>query len=103
MRIRFHPAARSELAEAIAWYEDDYPGRGVRFRHAVDRELVRVLSAPESFPKWRQHARARSVVIPRFPYTVIFAVEPPAVVVYAVAHDKRRPGYWRRRLTQRLS
>jgi toxin ParE1/3/4 len=98
MPIRFHPAARSELAEAVNWYEDDYPGRGERFRRAVERELSRVLDAPASFPRWRRHPCARSVVIPRFPYTAIFAIEPRAVMIYAIAHDKRRPGYWRRRL-----
>lgn len=98
MRLRFHPEARRELAEAILWYEDDYPGRGVRFRNAAERELGRVLAAPTTFPKWRRHAHARCVVIPRFPYTVIFVAEPPVVFVYAVAHDKRRPGYWVARL-----
>ncbi len=95
MRLRFHPDARAELDEDALWYEDDYPGRGVRFRNAVERELARVLSAPETLPRWRRHARARCVVIPRFPY---FVVEPAAIIIYAVAHDKRRPGYWAPRL-----
>ena len=100
MRMRFHPEARQELADAVLWYEDDYPGRGRRFQDAVERELERVLTAPLSFPKWGRRTEARSVAIPRFPYTVIFVTVASGVVVYGVAHDKRRPGYWRRRLTR---
>jgi plasmid stabilization system protein ParE len=103
MRLRFHPAARRELAGAIIWYEDDYPGRGVRFRHAIERELERVLAAPESFPKWRGHRRARCAVLARFPYTLVFVIEPGAVILHAVAHDKQRPGYWTRRLKDHVA
>lgn len=35
----------------------------------------------------------------RFPYRLIFREEPGSVVVYAVAHNKKRPGYWKKRAT----
>lgn len=97
-RLRLHPEARGELSEAAVWYEQDYPGRGVRFRDAIDREMGRILAAPHTFPRWRR-TDVRVAVLPTFPYTLFFRVEGLAVVVYAVAHQKRRPGYWRRRLS----
>jgi toxin ParE1/3/4 len=98
MRVRFHPAARVELHEAGLWYDDDYPGRGERFRNAIAHELERVLTAPLSFPTWRGRKDVRVCVVPRFPYSVIFVADTEGVAVYAVAHHKRRPGYWQKRV-----
>jgi plasmid stabilization system protein ParE len=98
MRLRFHPDARAELDEDALWYEDDYPGRGGRFREAVMRALDRTVASPRSFPFWRRRSDVRACVVDRFPYTLFFIAEPAGVTVYAVAHHKRRPGYWRKRL-----
>ncbi len=98
MRLRFHPAAREELHEAGLWYDDDYPGRGERFRSAIARELERVLAAPHTFPTWRRRNDVRVRVVPRFPYSLIFVADNEGVAVYAVAHHKRRPGYWQKRI-----
>jgi toxin ParE1/3/4 len=97
-RLRLHPEAGIEAAEASDWYENDYPGRGARFRDAMDVEVRRILAAPHTFPLWRRRRDVRVAVVPSFPYTLIFAPEGNVVVLYAVAHDKRRPGYWRNRL-----
>lgn len=97
-----HPEALRELAEAVVWYEDQYPGRGRRFHDAVAKEFARIREAPASFLQWRRRLPARSTVVPRFPYTIFFVTE-PRVVIIAVAHDKRRPGYWIRRLTRGLA
>lgn len=35
----------------------------------------------------------------RFPYGVIYATDPEEIVILAIAHMHRRPGYWRDRLT----
>jgi len=98
MDLRHHPEARAEFADAVEEYEDDYPGRGVRFRDAVGREFRRIGTVPHTFPTWGRRKDVRQVVVPNFPYKVIFRVEDEAAVIYAVAHDKRRPGYWQKRL-----
>jgi plasmid stabilization system protein ParE len=93
MQLQLHPEARAELRAANRWYEDDYPGRGERFEAAVDAELQHIRAAPRSFPFWRRRSDVRACVVPRFPFTVFFIAETNGVTVYAVAHDKRRPGY----------
>jgi plasmid stabilization system protein ParE len=98
MRPRWHPEAEEEFREAAVWYEHDYPGRGDRFREATRAVLQRIRAAPRSFPFWRRRKDVRACVVPRFPFTIFFVAEPAGVTVYAVAHDKRRPGYWRKRL-----
>lgn len=98
MGLKPHPEAQRELDEGIAWYEADYPGRGRRFFDAVQATAKRVLAAPNTFPLWRRRRDIRFAVVPRFPYTLIFRGEGEAVVIYAVAHNKRRPGYWQKRI-----
>jgi toxin ParE1/3/4 len=99
-RLRIRPEATREFHEAIAWYENDYPGRGLRFHEAVMDELRRVQEAPEAFPFWGRRRAVRIAVVPRFPYAVFFVVEADGPMVYAIAANKRRPGYWRNRLTK---
>jgi plasmid stabilization system protein ParE len=100
MGLRLHPEAEREFDAAVSWYQDDYPGRGRRFFEAVHVGLRRIRAAPESFPTWRRRRDVRACVVDRFPYTLIFGASGAGWMVYAVAHDKRRPGYWRKRITR---
>jgi hypothetical protein len=47
---------------------------------------------PEQWPIWRSDRPYRKRVLGRFPYVIFHVIE--AIVVLAVAHTKRRPGYW---------
>ncbi len=80
--IRFRPAAARELAADVRFYRRQYTGRGDRLADAVDQTLRRIEKAPLSFP-------------------VLQEPEIRSVDVLAVAHAKRRPQYWKRRLRQR--
>lgn len=93
--IRFRPAAAREFAADFRYYEKDHPGRGGRFVAAVDAALVQIASAPLRFAVFYE-PDIRSVKVKRFPYRVMYVVVGDAVDVIAVAHAKRRPGYWRR-------
>lgn len=95
--IRFRPAAAREFAADYRRYEDDYPGRGDRFVSAVDILLRAIAAHPQRFPLL-QEPDIRSAKVRRFPYRVVYVVVGDDVDVIAVAHAKRRPGYWRRRL-----
>lgn len=98
MGVGLREEAKRELYEAIAWYEDDYPGRGRRFYEAVMGELRRIQEAPHTFPWWRRSQLVRVAVVPRFPYSLIFVIRDDGSTVYAVASHKRRPGYWKKRI-----
>jgi toxin ParE1/3/4 len=96
--IRFRPAAAHELVADFHCYEKDHPGRGRRFIEAVDVLLARISEAPERFPLLFE-PDIRSAKVPRFPYRVVYVVVGLDIDVIAVAHAKRRPAYWRRRIT----
>lgn len=95
--IRFRPAAARELAADFRYYEKDYPGRGVRFVTAVDAALTQIAVAPLRFAILYE-PDIRSAKVKRFPYRVVYLVVEDVIDVIAVAHAKRRPTYWRRRL-----
>jgi plasmid stabilization system protein ParE len=95
--IRFRPAAAREVAAVFRYYEKDYPGRGRRFLEALDVAFSQIAESPERFPLSFE-PDIRSAKVRRFPYRVVYVVVGEDVEVIAVAHAKRRPAYWRRRL-----
>lgn len=93
MRLEFHPEAELELIEAAAYYELQVPGLGERFGAEVRRATDLLLKHPEIGP--RVDAELRRFVLDRFPYTLIYSVSSDVLRVIVVAHQSRRPGYWR--------
>jgi len=53
--------------------------------------------APSTWPTYDHDTRR--FLLRRFPYSVIYRVEPSRIVIVAIAHGRRRPGYWKERLT----
>jgi plasmid stabilization system protein ParE len=91
-------AASDEMAEAAAWYEEQRPGIGERFLSRVQQAVGRIEAFPKIGAPWSlRHPDVRKHAVTGFPYYIIYVTE-PALTVIAVAHMKRRPGYWRSRL-----
>jgi toxin ParE1/3/4 len=81
---------------AIEWYEREEPGVGIRFDNEVDQTYLKIHSNPKAWPKW--HKNVRRIAVERFPYNVIYVERSTAIWIVAVAHAKRRPNYWVKRL-----
>jgi plasmid stabilization system protein ParE len=94
VKLRVLPEAEEELTEAALWYESKRPGLGVELIAAADRAFDQMLEAPLSCAVWRADRPYRAKVLSRFPYVVFFRVDGEVAEVVAVAHAKRRPGYW---------
>lgn len=97
MKLVFHPEARDEFVAAAAYYDAAVPGLGDRFLLAVRRTTELLLRHPTSGTP--RTASARRILVTGFPYDVIYQVRESVVEVLAVAHQHRRPGYWRERLS----
>src|SRR3954454_10729808 len=95
-RIPFFLEASEEIEEAAKWYGRRSPAAEVAFLADLDHALAAVLDAPH---RWTRFVDGTSrYVFSKFPYSLIYFVDDSVVVIVAVAHDKRRPGYWRGRL-----
>ena len=95
--VRLSQEAVDELAEAAAWYGARRPGLGLEFLAEVERILPMVDDSAASFPRLLDlpvDLVIRRALLPRFPYAVIFMDLQTEVRVLAVAHARRRPGYW---------
>lgn len=92
MRIRFAEAAFIELNDAVAWYEQQQAGLGVRFRSDVREASIRIAGAPLLFPIELEDVRR--CVMTRFPHTLRFVVRGDEIWVVAVSHQHRHPDYW---------
>jgi plasmid stabilization system protein ParE len=91
----FNPAAREEFDEAFDWYAKRSREAAARFAAAVDVAIDAILQAPERFAT--TSAGCRFARTKRYPYLVIFRQSTRGVVVVAIAHSRRRPGYWKSR------
>ncbi len=101
MRLPFAPEAMAELEGAVAWYEDEQGGLGARFAGSVERAVERAAEFPGSgapVPEISPEHEARHFSVRGFPYLVVTAKVGGVHAVLAVAHTRRRPGYWRERL-----
>ncbi|MHB8868066.1 MAG: type II toxin-antitoxin system RelE/ParE family toxin [Thermoleophilia bacterium] len=96
VRVGFHPDAKREMREAADFYDFERAGLGTEFLDAVERAMRQVIEHPDSSPVIRGHVRKCRV--PRFPYSIVYSVRDRGIFVSAVAHDSRRPFYWRDRL-----
>jgi plasmid stabilization system protein ParE len=95
MRVEFHPEALAEFRAAAVYYETKQAGLGERFANAVEAAVAHVVAAPES---WRViEDDIRRCLTKVFPYAVLYSIEPDYILIVAVMHCRREPGYWRNR------
>lgn len=93
----FHPNAAEELAEAASWYDRQEFGLGDEFEDAVLSAAAKIAERPLAWPLWSGATGVRVFNLRRFPYRLPYFVDDPLLVL-AVAHMKRMPGYWVERL-----
>lgn len=98
MRLRYLAPALAELREAIAWYR----ARNLTAARHFNAEVI----VAEGL--LRAHSRigrpvgseARSLCVNDFPYTLFYLIEHEEIIIVAVAHHSRKPGYWMDRLRE---
>lgn len=100
-RVRILDEAAEEAVEAAAWYDNEHAGLGQEFSQVIDAaiDLLEDDIVPlTSMPGAAGLRGAKRLVLKRFPYDIVVRESVDEVIVVAVAHQSRRPGYWRDRL-----
>lgn len=89
------PSAEAEARAAFLWYVQRNPRAADEFQAAFERALAEVAEAPMRWPEFQQGTRRRS--LGKFPYSLIYDVTEDRIVILAVMHHRRKPGYWKPR------
>lgn len=82
--VRFHRLADRELVEAAGYLDRESPGLGSIFIDAVQSCVSEIIEHPESGPVLRGFVRRR--LVRRFPYSVLYSIEPDHIRVLAIMH-----------------
>jgi plasmid stabilization system protein ParE len=93
--VVFHPEAEAELIAAARFYETHRIGLGLDFISEIRRAADVLVANPRRGHRFSK--RLRRLLIRRFPYGLVYREEPDTTFIVAVAHLRRRPGYWRQR------
>ena len=94
--IDFHPEAMEDLLLAYNWYleRSEIAARG--FEIEIERTFLNIRTSPQSLPKYSDGLYKS--VLKRFPFTIFYRIKKGAVFVIAIAHQKRQPGFWQKRM-----
>jgi plasmid stabilization system protein ParE len=95
--VSFLPEAEEEMAAAARYYESRAYGLGKNYLLEVERAVKAIKESPETWPVIKNTMRRR--LVRRFPFGIIYCIEPEEIVIIAVAHLRRRPKYWEERTT----
>ena len=95
LAVDVHPEAVYEAQAARQWYEAKNPHAANAFLADLDTGIESIRTAPELYPSYLYGTRR--YLMRRFPYLIVYRTTAAAIQVLAVAHSRRRPGYWKSR------
>ena len=97
-QLEYHPEASDEVAQAFDWYSKVDPEVGDRFKIEFDRAEQLVQRSPETWGRYLHNTRGFR--FRGFPFVMAYIIRDNRIIVIAVAHTRRKPGYWRDRLPE---
>ena len=94
--IDYHPAARLEADDAFDWDRDRSHRAAGRFQRELERAQTTIQNSPDAWTQY--HYGTRRYLLKGFPFIVVYRVTEHRIEFIAVAHGRRKPGYWKDRL-----
>jgi len=94
--VVFDREAKAELDDAIGWYNDKQEELGLDLQDEVEAAVAKIKRDPGIGARYR-NTDFRFLRVKRFPYLLYYLELENAIWVAAVAHERRKPGYWRKR------
>lgn len=92
---RFHPEAEQDFLASLEWYRERSLTTALDFERAIAKALEAISSAPRRWPSYFE--QFRKYILHQFPFSIVYEELPSEIVVFAVAHARRKPGYWKDR------
>jgi len=94
--LKYHPAARREIKASHSWYVRQSEQAADGFYEELLPALDRVHQQPQLYPP--HLSGTQRAVLDQYPFSIIYRELSQEIQIIAVAHAKRRPGYWAKRL-----
>jgi toxin ParE1/3/4 len=95
MRYVFHPEALTEYAEAVQYYAEQRVEIAQVFINAIEDAVYRIRESPERYVVIDEDVRR--CMTRKFPYGILYTIEQDDILILAVIHCSREPGYWKNR------
>jgi len=95
MKYAFHPEARVEYLAAVDFYAKRGAGLGERFTLEVEAAIDRIVEGPTRWPLFEQDVRR--CLTHTFPFGILYTIDLDSILILAVMHCSRSPGYWKGR------
>ncbi|HZK75649.1 MAG TPA: type II toxin-antitoxin system RelE/ParE family toxin [Candidatus Kapabacteria bacterium] len=96
MKVILIPEARKEFFEAVEFYANESPSAAEHFIDEFENARREIGLHPDRYRQVK--GKYRVIHLDRFPYSLYYRALGNIVRINAVAHDKRKPGYWRKRI-----
>jgi plasmid stabilization system protein ParE len=94
MNLRLHRLAVAEIDHEVDYYESRETGLGTQLEDEIGAAFALILRFPKAAPQWKNRPDRRVAVLDRFPFTIPYQIKNNDLVILALAHTSRRPGYW---------
>lgn len=95
MKVRFLSPAEDEILESVAFYFAESPRATAAFLAEIERATEAIGHSPYLYPIYADEVRVRQ--LDRFPFSIFYRIDNGEAVIQSVAHNSRRPDYWRAR------
>ncbi|MBW4623343.1 MAG: type II toxin-antitoxin system RelE/ParE family toxin [Cyanosarcina radialis HA8281-LM2] len=95
MKYVFHPEALTEYAEAVQYYAQQRSEVAQSFIDAVEEAVYQIRESPTRWSILDEDVRR--CLTSKFPYGILYTVETDYILILAVMHCSRQPGYWKNR------
>lgn len=97
MEIRLLEIAATELDETVTYYNSEHAGLGDDFIIEFVHSLERIKTYPQACQPFTRNTRRCQ--LRRFPYGIVYQLLETEILIIAISHLHREPGYWKDRLT----
>ena len=101
MKFVFHPAALTEYGEAVEFYAERRVALAQAFINAVEDAIFRIVESPDRWTVVDEDIRR--CLTRKFPYGILYTIEEDYILILAVMHCSREPGYWKERVREKPS
>ena len=93
--LEYLAEALNEAEATARWYAERSPSASQGFDDELEAAERAISVQPLAWPPFTYGTRR--YLLRRYPFSVVYEIEPLRVVIVAVAHARRRPGYWKSR------